>query len=97
MAQTPELNDVINDPSISFRCKELIKDRNTKITVKQKLKSLLKRNEKLLTKTPDNKKSAKGRLEVSYNEIKNEIYLLNMRIRSMEEDIVRKGCPGIRL
>lgn len=89
--------DLINDPSLSLRCKELIKQRNQKIIVKQKMKSLIKRNEKLMSRTPVNKKTTMSKLRLSYQELRNEIYLINIVIRSMEEDIVRKGCPGIRL
>jgi hypothetical protein len=92
-----DINDIITDPSVSERCKELIKERNDKINSKQKLKALLKRNEKLLAKTPRKKKSARSKLNLSYNDIKHEIYLLNLNIQSKEENIVRQGCPGIRL
>ena len=92
-----DINDIINDPSVSLRCKEMIKERNEKVATKQKLKSLFKRNEKLLNKVPKNKKSTRIRLDLSLNQIKNEIYLINMQISEKEENIVRQGCPGIRL
>ena len=102
LAQNPanigqDINDIINDPSVSLLCKEMIKERNDKVVTKQKLKSLFKRNEKLVTKVPKNKKSTRVRLDLSLNQIKNEIYLINMQISQMEENIVRQGCPVIRL
>jgi hypothetical protein len=92
-----DINDIINDPSVSLRCKEMIKERNDKVATKQKLKSLFKRNEKLVNKVPKNKKTTRVRLDLSLNQIKNEIYLINMQIAEREENIVRQGCPGIRL
>lgn len=89
--------DLITDPSVSLRCKELIKDRNTKVLTKQRMKDLLKRNEKMITKTPRHKKTVLSKLRLAYQELRNEIYLINVIIRNMEENIVRKGCPGIRL
>lgn len=92
-----ELDDLVTDPSVSLRCKELIKDRNAKVMTKQKMKDLLKRNEKMINKTPTYKKTVLSKLKLSYQELRNEIYLINIVIRNMEENIVRKGCPGIRL
>jgi hypothetical protein len=89
--------DLITDPSVSLRCKELIKDRNSKVLTKQRMKDLLKRNEKMITKTPRHKKTVLSKLRLAYQELRNEIYLINIVIRNMEENIVRKGCPGIRL
>lgn len=92
-----DMSDIITDPSLSIRCKELIKDRAAKIQIKQSMKDLQNRNEKMLAKTPKHKRVVHSKLNLTYQELKNEIYLINIVIRNMEENIVRKGCPGIRL
>jgi hypothetical protein len=89
--------DIISDPNVSLKCKELIKERNDKINVKQRLKDLLKRTEKLISKTPRHKQTTLAKLRMSYQKLRNEIYLVNIIIQSREENIVRRGCPGIRL
>jgi uncharacterized membrane protein len=91
------ITDIIEDPSVSVRCKEMIKVRNDKIHIKQKMSSLLKRTNGLMTKTPKEKKTSSLRLQLIKSDIKNELLLTSMLIKSMEEEIVRRGCPGIRL
>jgi hypothetical protein len=92
-----QISDIITDPSVTLRCKELIKERTAKVLIKQKMKDLLKRTEKMIAKTPRHKKTVISKLRLTYQELRNEIYLINIVIRNMEENIVRKGCPGIRL
>ncbi len=91
------ITDIIEDPSVSIRCKEMIKVRNDKIHIKQKMSSLLKRTNNLMVKTPKKKKTSSLRLQLIKSDIKNELLLTSMLIKSMEEEIVRRGCPGIRL
>jgi uncharacterized GH25 family protein len=88
---------IITDPALSYRCKALLKQRKEKIKTKQKLKSMLQRNNKLLKQTPQNKKTLITKLSISKNEITNYLSLTKLKIKSMEENIIRKGCPGIKL
>ncbi len=88
---------ILEDPMISIRCKDLIRERNSKVTIKQRYKSLIERSKRLLKITPDYRDTARGKLgsskkklEMSYNES-------ILRIKEMEENIVRSGCPGINL
>jgi hypothetical protein len=92
-----EIKDIIHDPAISRRCKALLSERTDKIKVQQKLNSLLLRNKKLQQKSKINQKTVKTRLELNYIQVKNNLRLTQMRLKSMEENIVRKGCPGITL
>jgi hypothetical protein len=96
-SQEEFIKDVVTDPAVSLRCKELIYERNNKIKFQQKLKSLLSRTKKLQKKVPTQKDSIKMSLKMSEVELGNEIYLTNLKVQSMEENIVRSGCPGITL
>jgi hypothetical protein len=92
-----EIRDIITDPAVSRRCKFLIKQRNKKVNIQQRLNSLLQRNEKLLQRVKDQEKTIKTKLEFSKTRIRNTLSLTKLKIRKMEENIVRKGCPGIAL
>jgi len=92
-----EVRDIIHDPAVSRRCKALLSERTEKIKLQQKLNSLLLRNQKLQHKSKPNQKSVKTRLELNHVQVKNNLRLVQMRLKSMEENIVRKGCPGITL
>jgi len=91
------VQDIIKDPIISRRCKGLLKQRSEKISIKQKLNSMLLRNQKLLRKAKPSQKNVKKRLDIHKTLLKNDLRLTTLRIKSMEENIVRKGCPGITL
>lgn len=95
--ETFKSKSLITDPVISRRCKALIKDRQNKIQIRQKINSLILRNQKLFDETQDNRKLAKHKLELNKTQLKNNLRLTNIRIQAMEENIVRKGCPGITL
>lgn len=97
MAQVQGVRDIIKDPALSYRCKSLLQDRNDKVKVKQKLKALMQKNKKLQSQTPENKKSLTAKLTLSENELTNMLSLTELQIKSMEENIIRKGCPGIKL
>ena len=97
LTQVDGVIDVIRDPSISRRCKSLIQDRNQKIKTHQRLNALLKRSKLLSKRVKKNQTSSRNRLESTTAEIENNIRLSRLRIKTMEEDIVRKGCPGISL
>ena len=96
-AQESGIKDLIRDPALSFRCKALLSKRNEKVQVKQRLDALYNRTKSLWRKTPGNKKTLRDKLKLSGRQIKNHLRLSQLRIRHMEEDIIRKGCPGITL
>lgn len=91
------MQDAITKPVLSLRCKELFKERADKIKMQQRLNALLQRNEDLIKKSPKAKQTLHGRLEATRVKVKNELYLTNLQIESMEENIVRSGCPGLSL
>lgn len=95
--QPAEERSLITDPAISNRCKALLAQRRQKIETRQRLHALLRRNEKLLKQVPQDKESIKSRLEFTKTKLRNNIEFSALQLRRMEEDIVRRGCPGILL
>jgi len=91
------LQDAITKPNLSFRCKELFKERENKIRMQQKLSSLLQRNESLTRKTPEDRDGIKARLKANHVRVRNELHLATLQLAHMEENIVRSGCPGLSL
>jgi hypothetical protein len=88
---------IITDPAISRRCFKLIGDRQEKLSVKQKIRGLIERNQYLQKVTPNNKETVKEKLQVSMRNLENELILIDTRLTYLEETIIRKGCPGIQL
>ncbi|MFX3675449.1 MAG: hypothetical protein ACN6I6_00275 [bacterium] len=99
--ETPVDNEfsvnVITDPAISRRCQNLLDQRNEKVILRQKLATLLSRNERLAKITPPEKKSISRELTANNLGISKELRLVNLRIQRDEENLIRKGCPGIQL
>ncbi len=91
------MQDAITKPVLSLRCRELFKERADKIKIQQRLNSLLQRNEDLIRKSPQARETLHGRLKANQVKVKNELHLTNLQIESMEENIVRSGCPGLSL
>ena len=88
---------VITDPSISRRCDLLSENRKTKISHKQRIMAMIERNKHLQKLTPENKVTLKRKLEVNLGHLEHELTLVQTQIQFQEENIVRKGCPGITL
>ncbi len=91
------VRDIITDPNLSLRCKELMEERSQKVKVRQRLSDLLQRNQNLLKNTPAMRVQMKKRLESSHISVRNELYLASLQVQNMEETIIRSGCPGINL
>lgn len=91
------MQDAITKPVLSLRCKELFKERAEKIKIQQRLNALLSRNQDLIKKSPKAKEGLHSRLMSNQVKVKNELYLTNLQIETMEENIVRSGCPGLSL
>lgn len=96
-SQEELMQDAITKPALSLRCKELFKERAGKIKVQQRLNALLERSDDLLKKTPKNKETLVAQITSSRIKLRNELYLTNLQIEAMEENIVRSGCPGLSL
>ena len=88
---------VITDPSISRRCELLTESRKEKITNKQRILAMIERNKHLQKITPENKVALKKKLESNLGHLEHELTLTLTQIQFHEENIVRKGCPGITL
>lgn len=88
---------VIDDPSIARRCEILTDNRTLKLENKQRILALIERNKHLQKITPDNKISTKRKLETNLGHLEHELLLTEQQIQYHEENIVRKGCPGISL
>ncbi len=88
---------VIDNPILTSRCQELTEDRNNKVIFKQRLMAILKRNERLQKIAPANKLKVKKILEINHRRLVRELYLTKLKLTNMEENIIRKGCPGIIL
>lgn len=92
-----DIKDVVTDPVISRRCKTLLKERRKKIRIRQRLNAMILRNQKLQRSLRSSQKVAKQKLELNKTQLRNNLRLTSIRVQSMEENIVRKGCPGITL
>ena len=87
----------ITDPLITLKCNHLFDDREKKVTTRQKAKAILWRNRQILRDAPINKQKAINRLRYTSQRLTQEISLLSLKITKLEEKLIRKGCPGIRL
>lgn len=84
-------------PILTSRCKALINSRSKKIGLKQKAANLKKRASTLNSNLSPNAKSKKKKIELVERKIDLKIQLLSKEISYLEEDIIRKGCPSIKL
>jgi hypothetical protein len=91
------MQDAITKPALSLRCKDLYKERADKVQIQQRLNALLSRNQSLIKKTPETRTTLTSRLKSNQLRVKNELYLANLQIETMEENIIRSGCPGLSL
>ena len=82
---------------MSIRCQELFYERSEKIDFQNSLQALIQREQSLLKQIPEQRKSMNFQLEALHRRLRNEHYLASLQIKSMEEDIIRSGCPGLSL
>ena len=87
--------EVYLPPSSSLLCESLKKNRSERIIIKQRLQGLLIRNKRLLASVDKRKESVIRRLERVRSEIRFKKEQNQYQIESLEEKIIRKGCPGI--
>lgn len=85
------------DPSITRRCEILIDQRKELISYKMRIIDLIERNKNLQEKAPENKISTKQKLALNLAKLKNELSLMETKISREEENIIKKGCPGLTL
>ncbi|MBF0364000.1 MAG: hypothetical protein HQK50_00425 [Oligoflexia bacterium] len=92
-----ENQEVITSKTINNRCQALVKDRDYRLQLKQKANALKKRVQRLQKNVPPKKIYLVKKLDYIMTEINQELHLINLQIVSMEENIVRKGCPGVKI
>ncbi|MFG1522111.1 hypothetical protein [Halobacteriovorax sp. ZH1_bin.1] len=90
-------DSIITDPSISRRCDSLMNQRQEKVEHRQRLLFLLDRNKNLLKSTPENKKSISSKLRDNQYRVIQELKITNLKVIKLEEQIVRRGCPGLTI
>lgn len=91
------IQSILTDPSFSNRCDDLLEKRNKKIVHKNKILSLIDRNRRLRKTVASNKITIKNNLEKNFSDLRRELYLTRQKITFADEEIIRKGCPGIVL
>ena len=64
---------------------------------RKKIQGLIERNKYLQESAPKNKQIALKNLEFNLVNLEREKHLNALKIQHIEEDIIRKGCPGINL
>jgi hypothetical protein len=82
---------------VARRCEILTDTRDLKLENKQRILALIERNKHLQKITPENKLTLKKKLEKNLGHLQHELLLTTQQIQFHEENIVRKGCPGISL
>jgi predicted nucleic acid-binding Zn-ribbon protein len=87
----------ILDPTVTERCRYLIGKRDEVVRLKQRATELERRAQKALKNIPSQKKSLTVRMESLVSTLQQEIKIYEMRIEIMNEEIIRKGCPGVGL
>jgi hypothetical protein len=88
---------IITDPSVTKRCDELTNKRKKKLDHKARLQALEQRAKRLLKKTPKKKQSVKKKVKHTLRNTIRELIVTRKKIRKLEEQIVRQGCPGINI
>lgn len=87
--------NIIQNPALSERCLSLLKQRKQKIESKQKIQSLLIRNQKLTDYVAESKPTIKGQVNTTQQKLELELQDVIKKIKKQEEVIIKKGCPGI--
>lgn len=98
LAAGPSLQaPLLKAPVFSSRCQKLLKKRDKELVHKQKLMALFERNVLLDKNLPLSGLKTRQKLKDNRKKIKNLVRLSLVKIRNQEENIIKKGCPGIRL
>jgi ADP-dependent phosphofructokinase/glucokinase len=98
---TPTSSDGVRDydiyipPSSSTVCASLKKSLRKRINHKQKLEFLLIRNKKILKEVSKRRKSIIKKLGENKTELRTKKLKNSFQIKTLEEKIIRRGCPGI--
>ena len=96
-SQGTPLRDLIRDPVVSRRCKALLVERDEKVKIKQRLNAMLLRNQKLQKSLKSSQAITMKRLQLNEIQLRNNYRLTEIKVKAMDENIIRKGCPGVTL
>ncbi len=91
------IDALLNNPNVSDHCKDLLNRRKEKMDVQLKIKDLMRRTKKSIKIADGKREGAKKTLEASFSKLSQNNYLTSLRIKSLEETIIKNGCPGIVL
>lgn len=92
------IREIFSPFNTSNRCRELLKKRESKVHFVSKLEGLNRRSKQLIEKSSRKKKiSTSKKLKRAQVRIERELMAAKLGLKNMEEDIIRKGCPGIKL
>ncbi|MAZ47125.1 MAG: hypothetical protein CME65_01095 [Halobacteriovoraceae bacterium] len=72
-------------------------ERDQKVKIKQRLNALLLRNKKLQKSLKPTQEITMKRLQLNEIQLRNNYRLTEIKVKAMDEDIIRKGCPGVTL
>ena len=87
--------DTYKPPASSYHCSYLSEQRSEHLKIKQELVSLLERNSQIIKNTPREKESTYRKLVFLRGEIKFKLEKHIFKLKAVEENIVRRGCPSI--
>ncbi len=88
---------VIEGADLRRKCDFLMNKREEKIAYKNKLRILLKKNEKILDAAPTHKKVSRTKLMKQNIILKHKLDLAIDEIKRQNEEIIKRGCPPISL
>jgi len=96
IAQNEEyLKLLVESPQLSIRCKNLLNKRQNFIETKYSLMKFKQSNDHLLRVAPVNKLVVRKKLKINEIKIAHEVKLNKFKIKNIEENIIRNGCPGL--
>lgn len=92
-----DLKKFVENPQMGARCQKLINKRKNSMDLMQRAVSLEEKTSKMMLKVPEQKKTIRDKLENLKNEFFKEKSLLELKVKILEEEIIMKGCPGVKL
>lgn len=88
---------IVTKEVITLRCEILKQKRTEKVDIKNRLQSLIKKNDKLTQIAGDKRVMVREKLSKNMTMLKRELVLVKVKIQKIEEEIIRKGCPPLDL
>jgi hypothetical protein len=89
---------IINDPKLSLRCQNLLKERREKIKLTQRTRALIERTDSLIKKHSYSRREApKQKALIAKRQLNHNLELFSLKVKNIEENIIRSGCPGVPL